>query len=99
METSLNDLALKRASLSARDVNARAKGPVGCDGSESAARLFERWEESVMTHESAAGVVRLGGHVASDVIEREFVEEEQRAKLQAKLAELKANKDNEGEQS
>lgn len=98
METSLNDLALKRASLSAREVNARAKGPINCDGSESAARLFERWEESVMTNESAAGVVRLGGHIASDVIEREFVEEEQQAKLKAKLAALKANKQNERDQ-
>ena len=88
MEVNLNELMLKRASLSAREVNARAKRPTG-DCSDSAVHLFERWVESVMTHESAAGVLRLGGHIASDVIEREFVEEEQQANLKAKLAELK----------
>ncbi len=90
MEANLNELTLKRAALSAREINARSKGPGGRDCAATATHLFDRWEESVITHESAAGVAQAGGMPSSDIIEREFIQEEQQAALKEKLNALRA---------
>jgi phage shock protein A len=90
MESKLGDLTLKRASLSSRELRAKSsRSAFSPEGVESATQLFDRWEAAVMTDEYAGGLDSMGGHIATDVLEREFSEAENQASLKAKLAALK----------
>ena len=101
MESKLSDLVLKRATLSSRELRAKTtKSVQGADGEVSAEQLFDRWETSVMTDEYASGLDSLTGTPDTDVLDREFRDEENQAELKARLKALQAQSaGNRGQQS
>lgn len=88
-EGQLQTLNLKRSSLAARDARSRSLRKVeraGCN--LSSAQVFDRWETAVLTEEALDVVPPFGGQ--SDPLQQAFAADEQQARLQDKLAALRA---------
>ena len=90
MESKLADLTLKRATLSSRELRAgSSRTAAGCQNVDTANQLFDRWEASVMTDEYVGELRITGGHVVTDVLDREFSAVENQTLLKEKLQALK----------
>lgn len=86
LEGRLNDLQLKKTSLSSRAARSQAVRATRRRGHDSAEAVFDRWETAVTANE-----YRDDWDVeAADPLARQFLEEETTAELKARLAELKA---------
>lgn len=88
LEERLNELQLKRTTLSSRSARAQTLRSTRAQGGESVDAVFERWETAVLTDEYRYhGVAE-----ASDPLEREFKSAEELTDLKARLEELRAEK-------
>jgi phage shock protein A len=85
VERRLEDLTLRRASLSSRDARADALRVCTAGQTEDVDRIFDRWEISIASAEYSDNI----GPAASDQLDRELSRDEEDEALRQRLATLR----------